>query len=208
MERLLDGVRTTVRSLFSGLAKGLDRLSGGRLTPNMVTIFGLLMHLPIAWLIAQQSYTWAAVLLIIFGLFDTLDGALARVQGRSSNRGMFLDSTTDRVKEILIYIGIAYALVASGQPYMAVWAVAACGISLLVSYINAWGEVTLAGHKTSSHQTNQTLRSGLMSYDVRLALLALGLLLDQLPLAVVVVALLTFLTALQRINNVLRKFRA
>lgn len=197
-----------VRSLFTRLAKGLNQLTGGRLTPNMVTVFGLLMHLPIAWLIATQSYVWAGVLLIIFGLFDTLDGALARVQGRSSNLGMFLDSTTDRIKEILIYIGISYALVASGRPYVAVWTVAACGVSLLVSYINAWGEVALAGHKAASHQTNKSLRSGLMSYDVRLALLAAGLLFDQLVPAVIIVALLTFLTALQRISNVVHKFRA
>ncbi len=208
MEKLLDRVRTVVRRFFMSLAKGLNRISGGKLTPNTITVFGLLMHIPIAILIAQQSYVWAAGLLIVFGLFDTLDGALARVQNSSSSFGMFLDSTTDRMKEIMIYIGISYALVATNHAYAAVWAVASCGVSLLVSYINAWGEATLANHKASSHQTNKTLRSGIMSYDVRIACLIVGLLADRLVAAVVIVAILTFITALQRINTVARKFGA
>src|SRR5690242_2308480 len=88
MDTILDRVRTVVRGGFVTFAKLLNRITGGRLSPNAVTIFGLLMHLPIAWLIAHHSYGWAGVLLIVFGLFDTLDGALAKVQNSQSNLGM------------------------------------------------------------------------------------------------------------------------
>ncbi len=205
MEKLLDRIRTVVRRKMTVLAKGLNKLTGGQLSPNSITLFGMLMHIPIALLIANQSYLWAGVLLLIFGLFDTLDGAMARVQGTATNLGMFLDSTTDRLKEVLVYIGITYAFVTTNHPYAAVWAVAACGISLTVTYINAWGEVALAGHKSSDHQVNKSLRSGLMSYDLRIAALVVGLLVNQLIAAVIIVTVLSFITALQRINSVVKK---
>ncbi len=56
------------------VARALNYLSGGKLTPNQVTISGLLAHVPIVWLIATGHGVIAGVMLIIFGLFDTLDG--------------------------------------------------------------------------------------------------------------------------------------
>src|SRR5205085_12126990 len=95
MNKVLDAVRDMVRAVMRTVARGLNRLTGGKLSPNAVTIVGLLAHLPIAYFIATGRLTLAAVLLVIFGLFDTLDGELARLQKRASNIGMFLDSATD-----------------------------------------------------------------------------------------------------------------
>src|SRR5262249_12467273 len=152
-------------------------VSGGRLTPNAVTIFGLTMHLPITWLIATGHYIWAAGLLVIFGLFDTLDGELARLQKRESPRGALLDSVTDRMKEILLYTGAAYSIVATtGRPYLAVWAVAACGCSLLTSYINAAGDIAMARSGVQHHVTNKSFRGGLLPFEIRMLILVIGLL--------------------------------
>lgn len=187
------------------LAKVLNNISGGRITPNMVTMIGLLAHIYIAWLIASGSFIWAGVLLIIFGLFDAVDGALARVQGTSSKTGMLLDSVTDRLKEVILYAGIAYAIIASGEVYYAVWAVLACGISLIVSYINAWGEVVTKDKSNKEHATNKNFRTGFMTYDVRMFVLVIGLLSGYLKQAVVFIAIFAFFTAVERFYLVTKK---
>lgn len=197
-------VQTTVKALFTQIARFLNFVSGGKLHPNMVTMFSFLGHLPIVWLIATGHLVIAGLLLIVFGLMDTLDGALARLQNRASNKGMFLDSVTDRIKEIMLYIGITYFFVYSLEPRLAVWAVAACGLSVAVSYLNAWGEVVTAD-LPKLHVKNSAFRSGLMSYDVRMFCLVVGLLFDVLQSAVMVIAVLSAVTVLQRFNNVYKR---
>lgn len=202
----IEPVRKLVKSFMNRVAKDLDKLSGGRLTPNMITITGLLAHIPIAWLIATNQYVLAAILLVIFGLFDALDGALARYKHMTdSKKGMFLDSVTDRIKEVILYTGIAYSFVNNGQPSFAVWAVLACGSALTISYVNAWGEATTAGLKVKSHKTNNSFRLGL-TFDVRMFVLVVGLLFTRLEVAVVLLAVLSWITIGQRINNVMKKF--
>lgn len=201
----LDTLSNFVRKAMRVAAGWLNHASGGALSPNTVTITGLLAHLPIAWLIAQQHLAQAAVLLVIFGLFDTLDGELARLQHRASAAGMVLDATTDRMKEVLLYSGVAYAVIASGQPYAAVWAVLACGASLLVSYVKAKGETAIASTTRAVTDTNRTFQDGLGRFEIRMALLVASLLFDQLAWGVMVIALLSWFTALQRLVVISRK---
>lgn len=208
MEAVQQKIREPIRKFTARLAAWLNQITGGQLSPDAVTLFGLAMHVPIAFLIATQHNYWAAGLLIVFGLFDSLDGALARLQNRSSPHGMLLDSTTDRMKEILLYVGAAYAIIAStDRPYLAVWAVAACGCSLLTSYINAIGDAVVAKFGGRKHETNKAFRGGLFPFEVRMFVLVLGLLSNRLTLAVIVVALGAAYTALSRLMKVFNKFR-
>lgn len=193
----MDTIKSAVRSVFRVVARVLNSLSGGRITPTMVTYVSLIAHLPVAWLIATYHNVWAAIFLVIFGLFDVLDGELARLQGSSTKNGMLLDSVTDRVKEIMLYIGVSYAIVYGERPRMVVWAVAALGASLLVSYLNAWGEAITAG-EPKSHPINKAFRSGIMGFELRMTVLVLGLLSNRLVLACMVIAVLAALTAVQR----------
>jgi len=202
LNSLLDGVRGNVRAVMLVIARGLNKLSGGRLHPNTVTIIGLLAHLPIAWLIARQMYIPAAIGLLFFGLFDTLDGDLARLQKRESQTGMLLDSVSDRMKEVIVYAGISLAFVYSGHPIASFWAVAACGASLLVSYVNAWGEAVIARQHRDQHRVNKSFRSGLMTFDVRIAVLIVGLLSGQLIITTALIAVLSWLTAIGRLRNI------
>jgi len=202
---MIEDIRQAFKRAIRSLAIPLDKYSRGKITPNMVTWFGLVMHVPIAWLIATQHNIWAAVLLVIFGLFDTLDGQLAQVQNRTSATGMLFDSVTDRMKEILIYIGAAYGIIAgTGRPYLAVWAVAACGCSLLTSYINAWGDAVMAKYpaKREAHTANKAFRGGLFPFEIRMAILVVGLLSGWVTLAVIVLAIGAAYTALSRLARV------
>lgn len=200
-ERLtgLDQIRAVVRKVMRLFARGLNSASGGRISPNFVTILGLIAHVVIAIFIASDHLIVAGCLLVIFGLFDTLDGELARLQNKASAFGMLLDSITDRVKEIVLYIGIAYFIIADGRPYMAIWAVAACGISLLISYTNAWGDAVLSTVKASEHNVNKTFRGGLLGFEMRMVVLILGLLANKIILAIIMVTILGTITVLQRL---------
>ena len=114
LNTLLDTIRNSIKLVVHNIAVALNKMTGGKLSANVITYVGLVTHIPIAWLIAQQQNYIAAGLLVFFGLFDTLDGALARLQKTAGNQGMLLDASTDRMKEVLLYTGAASALVASG----------------------------------------------------------------------------------------------
>jgi len=204
---MIDRVKKTIRAGMRRIAHILDRTTGGKISPNAVTIFGFVMHVPIAILVATRHNLWAAILLVIFGLFDTLDGELARLQKRDSVRGMLLDASTDRLKEVLLYSGAGYALALGAHPATAAWAAAACGASLSVSYVKAKGEAAVAASRTelSHSQLNHLFGGGLLSFEVRMALLVVGLLLNQLAIAVIIIAVLAGFTALQRLARISRQ---
>jgi len=201
----IDSVRELIKSGMVHVAKGLDSLSGGKLSPNMITLFGFAMHIPIAYLIATEQNYWAAGLLVVFGMFDALDGALARLQGKASSAGMVLDASTDRMKEVLLYTGAAYALVDSSNPHFAVWAVAACGASLCVSYVKAKGETAVRDSKLTPNQINRLFAVGLMRFEIRMLVLVVGLLTNQLGYAVVIIAITSTLTAVSRLIRITNK---
>jgi CDP-diacylglycerol--glycerol-3-phosphate 3-phosphatidyltransferase len=184
------------------VAVGLNRASGGKITPNFITMLGLVAHIPIAWAIYQQHLVLGAVLLVIFGLMDTLDGELARLQKRTSAVGMLLDSTTDRMKEVILYLGLSAYLVKTGQPYISVVALGALGASMTTSYINAWGDVVMTSYQQPGHIVNKTLRGGFLPFEVRMFLIVVGLLFNQLPLVLYLVLTLTTVTAFERLRRV------
>jgi CDP-diacylglycerol--glycerol-3-phosphate 3-phosphatidyltransferase len=170
----------------------------------------MLMHVPIALLIGGGEHrVWAAGLLVVFGLFDTLDGELARLQKRSSPGGMLLDASTDRFKEVMLYAGAAYLLAGSSNPRNAVWAVVACGASLAVSYVKAKGEAAIASlNKQLPHdKLNRMFKDGLLPFELRMALLVLGLLADQLLAVIVAIAVLASFTAVQRLLLIGKQLR-
>jgi CDP-diacylglycerol---glycerol-3-phosphate 3-phosphatidyltransferase len=204
----IDLIRRIIRAGMRSVARGLNALSGGRLHPNTVTIVGLVMHVPIALLIATNHWRWLAVaLLIIFGLFDALDGELARLQGKSGVRGMLLDASTDRMKETLLYSGAAYALALGPHPATAAWAAAACGASLCVSYIKAKGEAAVASLGTAipHAELNHLFADGLLTFEVRMVLLAAGIASGYLVVFVATIAVGAALTAIGRLMRISRR---
>lgn len=207
---ILGSVRRLVRRIMGEVAAWLHKVTNGKLSPNTVTITGLLAHIPIAWLIVVRHPFWAAFFLAVFGLFDTLDGELARLQKRASAYGMLLDSVTDRVKEILLYSAAAYNVIdITGRPFLAVWAVAACGTSLLVGYVNAWGEAVVSRRVSAEHylNLNKSFRVGMGSFEVRMGIFLIGLLSGRVTLAMIVITTIASLTAFQRFMHVSGKLK-
>lgn len=207
MKTVVQWIKTQIRALMHAFAVVLNKLTKGKLTPNAVTIMGTLMHVPIALLIAMQHFVWAAVLLVIFGLFDTLDGELARLQGRSSVQGMLLDASTDRLKEAMLYTGIAYVLATGPHPATAALAAAATGASISVSYVKAKGEAAVAssGKEIPHHTLNRMFADGILTFEIRMCVLLVGLLANQLMWATAVVAVGASFTVLQRLVRITKK---
>lgn len=187
------------------VAIGINTITRGHLTPNAVTIIGLLAHAPIAWLIAVDQPIWAAISLLIFGLFDALDGALARLQNRTSTGGMLLDASTDRMKETLLYTGIAAFFVNHGLVGWAPWAAAACGASLCVSYVKAKGETAIAKSiHLSVTDINRVFQDGFLRFEIRMFLIIVGLVVGQLQYFIAVIAVFATITAFERLIKIMR----
>lgn len=208
MEQGIDIARQAGRKLMRAVARGFNTLTGGKVSPNAVTLFGAAMHVPIAVLIARGDWVVAAVLLLVFGLFDTLDGDIARLQNRESANGMLLDTITDRVKEVALYTGVIYAFATTGEPsWLLAAAAAALGFSLMTGYLNAIGDAALAKYKVKAdgHVINKAFRSGLFPFEIRMLVLIVGLLTGYLTIAVAVIALGAAWTALGRFVTVYGK---
>lgn len=115
------------------------------LPPTFWTIVGFLFAILAGFLYATHSSQpyLAALAIICSGIFDVIDGAVARISNRVSRSGSFNDSTLDRLAEVAIYSGITYA----GYTYSLI-VLLTLGFSLLVSYTRAKGDslsVTLSG---------------------------------------------------------------
>jgi archaetidylinositol phosphate synthase len=134
-----------------------------------------------------------ALAIVVSGVFDVLDGAVARVTGRVSKTGSFNDSTLDRLAEVAIYTGIIYGNLAN--PVLVLLALA---LSLLVSYTRAKGDslgVQLSG-------------IGIGERAERLLVLIVFAILDYLWIGIVIVLVLAAVTFVQRYLTIVRKLRA
>jgi CDP-diacylglycerol---glycerol-3-phosphate 3-phosphatidyltransferase len=188
-------VRRRAESLMSALGRF-------PVTPNQITVVGVALTFIAAVLAALGYLRWAGVVLIFAGTFDILDGALARSSRRSYPYGAFLDSTLDRYSEAAIYIGLAAYFAGMGGPlqrWLLLATVAALAGSFLVSYVRA-----------RAQSLGFTCESGLFARPERVVVTVVGLIFGGVVLYVVVVllAILTNLTALQRIREVWLQGRA
>jgi phosphatidylglycerophosphate synthase len=202
---LIDSTDNLVRKIIRKIAIAINWMSSGKITPNMITTSGVLLHLVIAWCIITNKLLLAALFLIIFGLFDTLDGELARLQKSESAAGSLLDATTDRFKEVILYTAIAYYFVHQNNSSFAAWTVMACGFSICVSYVKAKGESTYLSLNKNVTNINKIFKDGLLRFEVRMLILIVGLLINKLSWAIVIIAVLSFYTTISRLLNISSK---
>lgn len=210
MDTVLNILAKTVRSWMLVPANVINKISRGHVTPDHITILSVLGHFAIFIVLTLDNYPaprLAALLLVIFGLMDSLDGALARIQHTASARGMFHDAVSDRMKEVILYIALA-SFISVHPDYNQrdiVLAVVALGTSMLVSYTKAKGEMAIASLKYSEPQTlNRLFSDGIARYEVRMFLIVIGLLFPILPQILWVIILLTTITTITRFLKISR----
>ena len=171
------------------------------LTPNMITVIGLLITVAAAGLVAGGWLLIGAAVLSAGSLLDAVDGALARAQGGETAFGSFLDSTLDRASEAILYVGIAaWLFSALERPMLPVLAVlVALTGSFLVSYARARAEGI--GLSASVGLAPRTERLVLIIAGVALA----GLGFTPVLIGILfLIAALTIVTVIQRIWHVWR----
>lgn len=159
---------------------------------------GLFLHGVIVWLILSNLWLIAGLALIIFGLMDTLDGELARLQKRTTSFGMVLDATTDRMKEGMLLGAVAYWFARENELQLTLLALAVLIVSFSVSYIKAKAETAVAASIGDASQTNRLYQEGLGRFEVRMTLLVIGLVLNQLPAILWFLLIISTWTLLER----------
>ena len=175
----------------------LDPLGGffNRLgvTPNMMTMFGLLGNAVGAYFLARGNMLMGGILVLVMTPIDALDGTMARLRGEASDFGAFVDSVSDRYAELIIYGGLLYHFLAQGDPLGGMLVFGAAAGSVLVSYVKARAEGL--GYEA---------KVGLLTRAERYIVLAPSLVFNQLYIGLGIIAVFANFTALQRIWYVRR----
>lgn len=185
----IDHWKARGRLVAESVARVLHYYTGA--SPNAITLIGLALNGIVALVVASGYLFVGGVLLIVVGLFDTLDGALARVTNRKTQFGAFLDSTTDRYAEAVVLLGLTIAYPESTA--IVVLAYVTIVGSLLVSYTRARAE-----------GLGLRCEVGMLARPERVVLLALGLVTGYVLPSLIVLAIFTNVTAVQRILHVYR----
>jgi CDP-diacylglycerol--glycerol-3-phosphate 3-phosphatidyltransferase len=177
-----------------------DRLIESRLTPNAISMVGLLGNLIAAALVTQRLFFLAGVAFVLGSVCDTLDGRYSRMSGKGTLFGAFLDSTLDRIEEGIVLAAVAGYFAANGEDFAAAMCVVAVLFSLMVSYTRARAEALGVECKV-----------GLATRPVRVVILSIGLIFakgagigdfELLAPAVYAIAALTIFTTFQRVWHV------
>lgn len=195
----------------ANLREGWDRLvrpvgtslARAGVTPDAITYLGVLLHLVAGLLIIDGRLLAAGLLSIVAGLSDAFDGAVAKARGTSSPFGAFLDSTTDRLSDALAFVPLAWLYGVSpdvaerDHPWVAALALATLVLSFLVSYTKARAE-----------SLGYDCNVGIAERGERLAIVIAALLFDLVPVALVILTVLSFVTFVQRMVHVRAQARA
>ena len=174
-----------------------NRLIESRLTPNAISVTGLVLNVVAAALIWQEMFILGGIAFIVGSVCDTLDGRYSRMSGKGSPFGAFLDSTLDRIEEGVVLTAVAAHFSREGDDLAVAAVVVAVLASLMVSYTRARAEALGVECKV-----------GLADRTVRVVILSAGLVfadLDLLAPAVYVLAGLSTITVFQRILHVRRE---
>jgi len=189
----LDEFRKTAADYLTRPAVRL--LSKTSITPNAITWFGFLLSIGAAILIGTGYLFAAGFVVLVAGLFDLLDGALARHTNQATHFGAVLDSTLDRIAETIILLGVLILYIREQSTLGILLVGIALPSSQMVSYIRARAEA--AGLEC---------RVGLFTRGERVIVLALGLLLSRIDYALIialsVIVLFSLFTAGQRLLHV------
>ncbi len=161
--------------------------------PNVLTLSSLIPMALAAWNLGQGHLIAAAGWTLFGGVLDLIDGAVARMSGKTSTFGAVLDSVVDRASDTLVYVGGIYYFNAIGEPLYVTLGAVALGGAIGVSYTRARAENVIP-----------ECRVGFTERGERLALIILGLSLGRLGQAFILLAFLAWLTTVQRLLHAYR----
>jgi CDP-diacylglycerol--glycerol-3-phosphate 3-phosphatidyltransferase len=190
---LSDALRIRLKDFLDSIGGFLNGLG---ITPNTLTISGLVGNLIGAYFVAVGSFLVGGLILLSMGAIDALDGTMARLRGEPSDFGAFVDSVTDRYSELVIYAGLLFYAVQDLNLTLAMLVFAATAGSILVSYIRA-----------RAQSLGYEAKGGMLTRFERFIILVPSLIFGYPWIGVALIAILANITALQRIVSVRRQAR-
>jgi CDP-diacylglycerol--glycerol-3-phosphate 3-phosphatidyltransferase len=187
---LSDLVRKYSQVFLEPLARFISRTG---ISPNVITVIGFVLTVGVAVVLAQGHLFLGGLLIIAAALFDALDGTLARMMERTSRFGAFLDSTLDRFSEAIIYLGLFIYLIEQDK-----------NLELVLIYATVVGSLMVSYSRARAEGIGVPIKDGLFTRFERVFILVVGLLFNQLTLALWILAIFSNLTAIQRMYLVWR----
>lgn len=187
---LSEVVRKYARVFLEPLARFISRTG---LSPNVVTVIGFVLMVGVAIVLARGYFLWGGILITAVALFDGVDGTLARMMGRTSRFGAFLDSTLDRFSEAVIFLGLFIYFM--GQNH---------SLELILIYATVVGSLMVSYARARAEGIGVPIKDGLFTRFERVFILVVGLIFNQLTVALWLLAIFSNLTAVQRMYLVWR----
>ena len=186
-----------LRKIFSQVLNGIGGfLNNLGIRPNVITLSGLFGNFISAALIAMGYLTWGGLLAMIIWPLDALDGTMARLRGEDSKYGSFIDSTTDRYSEIAIYGGLMIHFIRNDQ-----W------LGIVLAYLALTGSLMVSYTRAKAESLGFTAKNGWFSRAERYIVLMPGIIFRRPDISLWVLAVMTYVTALQRFLIVRRQSR-
>jgi CDP-diacylglycerol--glycerol-3-phosphate 3-phosphatidyltransferase len=180
--------RATFKGLLDTLAGFFNRIG---LHPNTMTIMGLVGTIAGAVLLGFGHLTIGGIVILVSGVFDALDGSMARLRGEPTRFGAFVDSVTDRYSDLSIFAGLM-AWFIQKQDWLT------CGII----YIAAIGTVMVSYVKARAEGLGYSAKMGMLSRVERYLVIVPGLVFNIPKVSIWIIAIFANYTALQRIWHV------
>src|SRR6202158_6261862 len=162
-------------------------LALSRIHPNVLTAIGLLINIWAAFLFAAGSFRWAALVVIGAGLFDMVDGRVARATDRVTRFGGFFDSVIDRYSDLALYMGLLVYYASINRFFY-----------IVLTAIVMTGSVMISCTRARAENAIPKCKVGILERPERVVLIILGALLDRMAAVLWVIAVLSNLTVIQR----------
>ena len=186
-DRLLAAVpRKLFLAIYHGITRMADVLARFRISPNLVSLLALVAGLGAAALFALDRPVWAAVLVIVCGVLDVLDGKIAVNSNKKTLTGAIFDSTLDRYSEFFIYLGLAYHF--------------RNGWGLWLPFFAFLGSAMVSYTRARAEGLGIDCRIGLMQRAERFILIIAGALIGRI-FHVFDIAMIIVLTAIALVSN-------
>jgi CDP-diacylglycerol--glycerol-3-phosphate 3-phosphatidyltransferase len=174
------GSNKIIRLIVRGLALS-------RIHPNVLTFLGLVINMVAAYMLAVGQFRWGAAVIIGAGLFDMVDGRVARETNRVTRFGGFFDSVLDRYSDCALLVGLLVWYGSINRPFYVVLTAIAMAASVMISYTRARAENSIPMCKV-----------GFMERPERVVLVIIGALFDHMAPVLWVIAVLGNLTVVHR----------
>lgn len=200
------------KRVIQPLANGLSRAG---LSANFLTVLGFLVTIVSAVVIGVGPHVVAGLVLLGGALFDTLDGAVARVSGTTSRKGAFLDSTLDRLSDAAMFLGVFWRFTYGADAPAVVAYLEGSGLGLVDQEYYRWGaglalvalvlSLMVSYVRARAEGLGFNCKVGIAERPERILIVTAGLLIDQLVPALVLLVVISAITLVQRFVHVWRQ---